>query len=286
MKVALAGAFGNLGLDILKKLISEGHQVVALDLKEKDVPEIKGKYEFHAIDLTNPSTIEGLLNDCEICITTVGLVTKSTKFTAYDVDFQGNLNLLNEAKKAGVKCFNYVSVIYCDSDPNVPLLDAKHKFEIELKKSGLKYNIFRPTGYFYDIAHVFMPMIEKGKVTLLGHKKHPVNVIDTKDLGEFIVLHMKDINKTYSIGGKEIYTYDEIAKMFFEAAGKKPKIARAPVFLFDLIAKKADKAEVQDGTAGLIRFSKWTMTHDLVGETKYGNSSFKEYIKSRYKEEK
>ena len=46
------------------------------------------------------------------------------------------------------------------------MLDAKAKFEAELKKSGLTWVIFRPSGYFYDIAKVFMPMIEKGKVTL------------------------------------------------------------------------------------------------------------------------
>jgi len=52
MKVVLAGAFGNLGSDILRQLIARGDTVVALDLKEKEIPELKGKYEFHAIDVT------------------------------------------------------------------------------------------------------------------------------------------------------------------------------------------------------------------------------------------
>ena len=39
MKIALAGAFGNLGLEILKKLIDENHEVVALDLKENIIDE-------------------------------------------------------------------------------------------------------------------------------------------------------------------------------------------------------------------------------------------------------
>ena len=37
MKVILAGAFGNLGADILKELIRQGHEVVAADLKERDI---------------------------------------------------------------------------------------------------------------------------------------------------------------------------------------------------------------------------------------------------------
>ncbi len=280
MKVVLAGAFGNLGSDILKQLIKGGNEVVALDMKEKDIPEIKGKYKFHQIDVTKPETLVGTCDGADAVITTVGLVGASKTLSNYDIDLNGNLNLLNEAKKAGVKKFCYVSVIKCDTDPSVPMLEAKHQFEEKLKESGLKYVIFRPTGYFYDIAKVFMPMIEKGKVTLLGHKDYPCNVIDTKDLAEFILLHINDVNKTYNVGGKETYTYKQIAEMFFDAAGKKVKISRAPVFLFDLIIRKAEKEN--NGKGPIVRFSKWTLTHDLVGEDKYGGLSFKEYIKSRY----
>ena len=37
MKVVIAGAFGNLGAEILKKVCSDGHEVVAADLKEGSV---------------------------------------------------------------------------------------------------------------------------------------------------------------------------------------------------------------------------------------------------------
>jgi uncharacterized protein YbjT (DUF2867 family) len=280
MKVAIAGAFGHLGYDILKGAINKNYEVVALDLNEKDVEE-KGKYVFHKIDVTNPDSLTGTLDGVDVLITTVGLVSKSAKLTNYDIDYQGNLNLLEEAKKANVKRFIYVSVIHAETAPDVPMLDAKYKFEEKLKASGLSYSIVRPTGYFYDIAHVFMPMIEKGKVTLLGRKDYPVNVIDTSDLGAFILERVEENeNSFFEIGGKEIYTYKQIAEMFFEAAGKKVKISRAPVFLFDLIIKKASKKN--DGSEAIIRFSKWTLTHAMEGSTKYGEKSFKEYIKSLY----
>lgn len=283
MKVVLAGAFGNLGSDILRALVARGDEVVALDMAEKDIPECKGKYEFHPIDVTKKETLEGTCKGADALITTVGLVRASQTLTNYDIDLNGNLNLLEEAKKAGVKKFVYVSVIRCDTDPSVPMLEAKHQFEEKLKSSGIDYMIVRPTGYFYDIAKVFMPMIEKGKVTLLGRKDYPCNVIDTTDLADFIVSHMDTKNKTYNVGGQETYTYKEIANMFFQAAGKKAKISRAPVFLFDLIIKKAEKAN--NGKAPIIRFSKWTLTHDLVGNDKWGKLSFKDYISKLYTKE-
>lgn len=281
MKVAIAGAFGHLGYDVLKAAISKGYDVVALDIKEKDVEE-KGKYVFYPIDATKKETIAHVLDGVDVLISTVGLVSKSAKVTNYDVDLNGNLNLLEEAKNADVKKFIYVSVIHAETAPDVPMLDSKYKFEEELKKSGLSYSIVRPTGYFYDIAHVFMPMIEKGKVTLLGKKNYPVNVIDTSDLADFIINHVETTENSFDeIGGKETYNYEEIAKMFISASGKKVKISRAPVFLFDLIIRKAKKKN--DGSEAIIRFSKWTLTHAMEGNVKYGEKSFKEYINSLYK---
>ena len=163
------------------------------------------------------------------------------------------------------------------------MVNAKYMFEEELKKSGLTYTIYRPTGYFYDIVKVFKPMVEKGEVTLLGKKPVYANVISTEDLADFIVLHMLDENKSYGIGGKETYSYEEIAKLCFEAAGKEAVIKRAPAFLFDVLAW-ANKRK-KNGKEAILRFSKWTLTLDMVGETIHGDMSFKEYIFNSFKKE-
>lgn len=279
MKVVLAGAFGNLGADILKALAGAGHEVVAADMAVREIEGVS--CETRVIDVTKPETLKGLCEGADAVVTTVGLTRTSATITNYDIDYQGNVNLLEEAKRAGVKRFVYISVIKADSDPNVPMLHAKAMFEEKLKESGLTWVIHRPTGYFYDIAKVFMPMIEKGAVTLLGKQDVHANVIDTPDFADFIVYHLTDENKTYDVGGKETYSYEEMAKMFFEAAGKPAVIKRAPVFLFDVLAL-VNKWK-KNGKEAIIRFSKWTLTHELVGKDTWGEHSFREYIKSCYR---
>lgn len=279
MKVVLAGAFGNLGADILKALAGAGHEVVAADMAVREIEGVS--CETRVIDVTKPETLKGLCEGADAVVTTVGLTRTSATITNYDIDYQGNVNLLEEATRAGVKRFVYISVIKADSDPNVPMLHAKAMFEEKLKESGLTWVIHRPTGYFYDIAKVFMPMIEKGTVTLLGKQDVHANVIDTPDFADFIVYHLTDENKTYDVGGKETYSYEEMAKMFFEAAGKPAVIKRAPVFLFDVLAL-VNKWK-KNGKEAIIRFSKWTLTHELVGKDTWGEHSFREYIKSCYR---
>lgn len=283
MKILLAGAFGNLGAEILKKLCADGHEVVAADLKEGNIAGTEGKYSFAQIDATNPETLKGIFDGVELVISTVGLTGASTKFTAYDIDYKGNLNILAEAKAAGVKSFNYISVISCDEPgaDKVPMLHAKYLFEEELKKSGMTYVIHRPTGYFYDIAKVFKPYVDKGEMQLLkGYGSVKANVVDCPDFAAFIVEKMNDENTVYNVGGKETYTYEEMAAMCFEAANKPLKIKWAPIWLFGILAnlpmiKKAGKHDI-------ILFSKWTLSHNLVGDTEVGEGSFGEYIKSYF----
>lgn len=276
MKVVLAGAFGKLGSDILRALVRDGHDVLAVDMVLRELDGIEGSYEKKQVDVTKPEQLKGLCDGADAVITTVGLTRTSAEVTNYDIDYQGNLNLLNEAKRAGVKKFAYVSVLKADKAPKVPMLHAKYLLEEALKASGIDYVIFRPTSYFYDIAKVFKPMIEKGEVTLLGKKPVSANVIDTTDLADFMLLHLGDRNKTYDIGGTETYTYEEIARMFFAAAGKEPVIKHAPPFLFDVLAfvNKLKK----NGKEAILRFSKWTLTESMVADHKFGKLSFKEYI--------
>ena len=286
MKVVLAGAFGNLGAEILKSLCAKDYEVVAADLKETAVEGVAGKYSFVKIDATNPETLKGLCDGADVVISTVGLTGASTKVTSYDIDYKGNMNIYEEAKAAGVKKFNYISVISCDEPgaEKVPMLHAKYLVEQEIKKGDMEYVIYRPTGYFYDIAKVFKPYVDKGEMQLLkGFGGVKANVIDCPDFAQFIVDTMNETNVTYNVGGKETYTYEEMADMCFKAAKKPLKIKWAPIWLFGILANlpKIKKAGKHD----IILFSKWTLSHDLVGDTVVGDKSFGEYIKSYFGKE-
>lgn len=284
MKIVLAGAFGNLGADILSSLINAGYDVVAADTTEKDIDKIsKSDYQFKKIDVTNKETLTGICDGADIVVSTVGLTKGSATVSNYDIDYKGNLNLLREAEKAGVKKFVYISVIKADSAEDVPMVHSKYLMEEKLKQSSLEYIIYRPTGYFYDIVKVFKPMIESGKVSLLGKEPVYANVIDTPDFANFITEHLDDTNKTYSIGGKETLSYEEIANLCFKAAGKAPNIKYAPAWLFDILAKLPKNKK--NGKWALIKFSKWTLTNNMVGDTVVDGKSFSEYIKKSFEKE-
>ncbi len=279
MKIVLAGAFGKLGSDILRALCKTEHELVAADAVLRIPEDVdQSRFAVRQIDVTKPETMKGLCDGADVVITTVGLTGASTKVNNYDIDFHGNLNLLNEAKAAGVKHFDYISVINADKGEGIPMVHSKYLLEQELKKSGVPYVIYRPTGYFYDIAHVFWPMIKSKSVQLLKVKRDPVaNVIDTADFAGFILKTMLDENKTYSVGGTETYTYRQIAQMFYAADGVTDgPIKVVPAFMMSVLANlpKIKKS----GRSDVIKFSKFTLTNDCYGDTEVPGKSFKAYI--------
>ena len=282
MKIALAGAYGHLGMDTLKELEKRGHEVIALGRTRRPVAfSGKGKVTFCPVDVTKRETLKGVLTGADLVISTVGLTKASKEVTSYDIDLDGNLNLLAEARAAGVKKFIYISVIHADEHPDIPLLDAKAKFEIALRKSGLEYLIYRPSGYFYDIVNVLKPMVKKGAISLLGKEPGVCNVIATEDFAEYIADRLDLSDQIISIGGTETYNYDEIAAMCFAAAHKPCVIKRAPAWLFDVLI--AVNTLTRSGRADIIRFSKFTLTGNLVGDIHYGKQSFKAYIEESFR---
>ncbi len=279
MKVVLAGAFGKLGSDILRALCRTEHTIVAADAVMRVPADVDtSRFTAKQIDVTKPETMSGLCDGADVVITTVGLTGASTKVNNYDIDYQGNLNLLNEAKKAGVKHFAYISVINADKGEGIPMVHAKYLLEQKLKESGVPYVIYRPTGYFYDIAHVFWPMIKSKSVQLLKVKKDPVaNVIDTKDFADFILKTMCEENKTYNVGGTETYTYRQIAAMFYAADGVTDgPVKTVPAFMMDILSK-LPKIKKQ-GKSDVLKFSKFTLCNDCYGDTEVPGKSFKAYI--------
>lgn len=72
-----------------------------------------------------------------------------------------------------------------------------------------------------------------------------------------------------------------MTQMCMQAAGKPCVIKGYPAFMFSILAnlpkiKKAGKHDV-------ILFSKWTLSHDLVGKDIVDGASFKEYVEEYFK---
>jgi len=236
-KVLLAGATGYLGSYLLQTLMDKEIPTKALVRKVQKISAAAKQHklvEIQQAQLTQPSTLVGCCEGIDTVISTVGITKQQDGLTYMDVDYQANLNLLEEAKKQGVRKFIYVSVLNGQKLKHIAICKAKEKFVEALKKSGLAYCIIRPNGFFSDMTE-FYSMAKNGRIYLFGNGQLKSNPIHGADLAKVCVEQIKQTAAEVNIGGPAVLTQTEIAQAAFEAIGQKPKITYIPDWVRRLV---------------------------------------------------
>src|SRR5262245_22190131 len=112
-KVLVAGATGQLGRYVVAELKRRGYAVRAI---ARDAGKLApmGISDVASADLTSPATLLNVCAGVDAVISCAGASMNinnfSDRISFQDVDYRGNLNLLNEAKKARVQKCVYVSL--------------------------------------------------------------------------------------------------------------------------------------------------------------------------------
>ena len=278
MKVLLAGATGYLGKFIAKELVKQGFDtnVIVRDKKRFLESNIAVK-NIYTAEVTKAETLEKCFNNIDVIISTVGITRQKDKLTYMDVDYQANKNLLDLAIKNGVKKFIYVSVLNGEKLKHTDICFAKEKFVDELKSSGIEYCVIRPSGFFSDMTE-FYNMAKKRRIYLFGDGNYKSNPIHGEDLADVCVNAISRNDKETNVGGPEILTQEEIAKIAFDSLRKKSKITYIPDWVRKL-SLKVGKVILSKYSYGPFDFFMNVMAMDMVGK-RYGNKNLYNYFKS------
>jgi uncharacterized protein YbjT (DUF2867 family) len=276
-RILLAGSTGYLGGFVLRELLSRDFETKTIVRNEKKLLRSSlehGRLEVLKAEITNPDALKGCCQSTDVVISTVGITRQKDGLTYMDVDYQANMNLLEEAKRNGVKKFIYVSVLHGEKLTHLKICEAKEKFVGALKDSGLDYCIIRPTGYFSDMGE-FYEMAKKGRVYLFGNGEHKMNPIHGADLAEICVNAIGSDETEIPAGGPQILSHNQIAETAFSVAGKKPRITHIP----DRVRKSIlslIRTFTSSKTYGPIEFFMTVLSMDVTAPA-YGRRKLKEY---------
>ncbi len=124
-KVLLAGATGYLGRFITQELIDRGYETKIVVRNKEKVKLNAPNLEIIEAQVTKPESIKNICKNVDIVISTVGITRQKDGLTYMDVDYQANANLIDEAKKSGVKKFIYISVLNGEKLSNLKICEAK-----------------------------------------------------------------------------------------------------------------------------------------------------------------
>ena len=232
-RVLLAGASGCVGFEVLQLLQEEACEIHTLSRSKKRAQKCENyATKVHIANAMKPKSLVGICEDMDLVVSCLGAsvgLHAGQRAAYFSVDYQANLNLLHEAKRAGVKRFLYLSVQPSEGYAHTKYVQAHLAFEKELERSGLDYSIVRPTG-LYTAFDDLVDMAKRGPIFLIGKGDAKTNPVDHRDVAEVLVKHLWEGPEKIPVGGPDIVTRKEIGLRVFEALDKKPRFLSVPAW--------------------------------------------------------
>lgn len=246
--ILVTGATGFVGGHLVKRLRQEGRKVRAVvrtpakaqALVDLGVEVVPG-------DMVDPASLEAAAKGCDAIIHLVGIIQEGRGFTFKSVHVEGTRNVLDAAKKAGVKHFIYQSALGTRENAKSEYHRTKWGAEKLVKANGIPYTILRPSliygpGDLFTIRLAEMirlspvlPVIGAGK-----SKIQPIYIEDVVSCIAKILAGGQHLGKVYEIGGPEELTYEEVTKAIAKVLGVNRPVVHMPLSFMRGIALVAE----------------------------------------------
>jgi len=158
-------------------------------------------------------------------ITTANSALRGGADNTQTVDIDGNRNLIDAARSAGVKQFIFVSAFGVTVDSPVPLFQAKARTEEYLRASGMPYTILAADG-FMDVWFpmiVIGPVLDGRPVTIIGEGRRKHSLIAADDVASFAIAaigHSAAMSRHLPLGGPEAVSWRDVVAGFERRLGR------------------------------------------------------------------
>ena len=250
MKVFLTGATGFVGKHMLARLLAEGHAVRAAvrDPQKAGVAE-NANAELVAGDVVEGTRLEEAMQGCDAVIHLVGIIVEKGTNTFERVHHLGTRNVVEAAKRAGIRRFVQMSALGVRADGVAPYQTTKWKGEEEVRQSGIPFCILRPSLIFGEgdgfvtqmmatirSAPLFRPVPGNGTP-----KFRPIAVDDVTTCFLRALTYAAATNQTVDLGGADELTLNEVLAEIARCAGVRKPAVHLPMPLMFAGAAVAQK---------------------------------------------
>jgi len=230
--ILVVGATGVVGGMIAQGLVEQGKEVRVLVRRDSPSSQLAqqgfatsaetlietGAQPVHG-DLRDRASLDAALENVETVVTTANSAMCGGADSLQSVDLEGNRNLIEAARDAGVDHFTFVSLLGADPDHPDPFMQAKGQSEASLRESGMGYTILAPTAFMevWPAMVVGLPALQGRTVTLVGEGSRRHSFVSNRNVAAFAVAAVDQpaaLNRHLAIGGPEALTWREVVATY------------------------------------------------------------------------
>lgn len=253
MRYLITGGSGFLGINLVRFLLSKGHEVTSIDFAEFTYPDVKDKIRVIDGDIRDKAAVKKAMEGAQIVVHCAAALPLYSKEDIFTTDVDGTRNVLEAAKAVNAERFIHISstAVYGIPDHH-PLLEDDKKIGVGpygeakilaeevcfgFRKQGMCVPVIRPKSFIgperLGVFALFYDWAKDGKgFPMIGNGKNKYQFLDVADLCEAIyltaTLDKQVVNDTFNIGAKEFTTMGEDYQSVLDFAGFGKKIKGFP----------------------------------------------------------
>jgi NADH dehydrogenase len=246
MKILVTGGTGVVGTGTVTELLRRGHEVVLLarhaEVDARQWPA--GRVTPRAGNVADAASIRGAADGCDAVLHMVGIVEESDDATFADVNVGGTRHMLEEAARAGVRRFVFVSSLGAETGESA-YHTSKREAEALVRRFAGNWTICRPGNVYgpgdeqisllLRIVRGVSPVIPK-----VGDGNQPFQPIWWEDIARAlaIVVERDDLaGRELDIAGPEVTSQNDLLARFSTITGRSIHSVPVPEFLATLGAR-------------------------------------------------
>ncbi len=245
--ILLTGASGYVGSHIAEKLVAAGRPVRAM-VHNVERARAEGRLgglevEWVQADVTRPESLEAAVAGVDTVVHTVAIAIEKGGRTYEEINYQGTVNLVEAAKKAGAHRFINMSQLGAAPDLPYRFLASKGKAQAYVAASGLAWSALRPSviwGPEDEFANTFAKLVPLSPIIypIVGDENALFQSIWVGDVASVVLRMLEDdatIGTEYELGGPDILTLEEIERRTLKAIGARRVMVRFPMPLLRVV---------------------------------------------------
>lgn len=242
--ILVTGGTGFVGSHLIKRLRGEGLPVRALVRNEDKARSLKDLgAEVVAGDVCDQVSLERATTGIERIVHLVGIIQEQAGATFQSVHVDGTRNLLEAAKKSGVRHFFYQSALGARPNAKSEYHKTKWAAEEHVRGSGIAYTILRPSLIYGPGDQFTLRLAEMIRLSpllpVIGSGLSKIQPIFIDDVVTCILTAVSSdccLNEIYEIGGPDQLTYEEVTLAIAAALGIHRPTVHLPLFFMKSLA--------------------------------------------------